>query len=68
MMRKIVYYSSHESPYRSVGKQGDEHSLGVADTLRSLRVEIRSCKVDDDKLVEAQERLGRAQEHQIELM
>jgi len=34
----------------------------MADTLISLRVEIRSCKEDNDTLVEAQERLARAQE------
>lgn len=43
MMRKMVNYSSCESPYRSVGKQGGDHSPSTADTLRILRVEIRSC-------------------------
>ena len=58
MMRKMVDYSSHDSPYRSVGKQREEYSLGIAYTLRCLREEIRSCKADNDKLVEAQERLA----------
>lgn len=62
MMRKMVDYSSHESPYISVEKQGEEYSPGVADTLRSLRAKIRSCKADNCRLVEAQERLARAQE------
>ena len=61
MPSKMVYYSSHDSPYKSIGKQGNVRSPSVEDTLRSLRAEIRSCKEDNDRLVEAQEILARAQ-------
>jgi len=53
MMRKMVDCSSHDSPYRSIGKQGEEYSPGIAGTLRSLREKIKSCKEDNDRLVEA---------------
>ena len=56
MTRKMVDYNSHDSPHISVGKQGEEYSLGIADTLSSLREEIKSCKPDNDSLVEAQEK------------
>jgi len=56
----MVDYSSCDSPYKSVGKQGGENSPSIEDTLRSLRENIRSCKADNDRLVEAQEILARA--------
>ena len=62
MTSKMVDHSSHDSPYKSVRKQGGEYSLGITDTLRSFRAEIRSGKMNKDRLVEAQERLARAQE------
>ena len=47
MKRKIIEYSSYDSPYkgeetlvgweRSVEHQGEGHSLGLVDTLRSLK-------------------------------
>ena len=49
----MVDYSSHDSPYRSVEQQGDEYSPDIADTLRSLKVEIKSCKVYNDKIFES---------------
>lgn len=61
----MVDYSSRDSPYRSVGQQGDEHSLGIVDTLRGLKEEIRSCKENNDRLVEDQDILTRAQEKKI---
>lgn len=67
MTRKMADYSSRDTPYRSVGQQGGDNSLGIAGTLRSLRVEIRSCNVDNDRLFEDQERLARAQEKQVEV-
>jgi len=42
MTRKMVGYNSHDSPYISVGQQGEEYSPSIEDTLRSLREEIRS--------------------------
>ena len=67
MTRKVVDYNSRDSPYILVGQQGDEYSLTIANTLRSLRAEIKSCKVDNDRLVEAQERLARAHEKHVEV-
>jgi len=37
MTGKMVGYSSRDTSYRPVGKQGEEYSLGIADTLRRLR-------------------------------
>ena len=62
MTRKMVDYSAHDFPCRSVGQQGGENSYGIADTLRSLGVDIITFKVDNGRLVEVQERLARAQE------
>lgn len=59
MTRKMVDHSSRDSTYRLVGQQGDEYSPDIADTLTSLRVEIKSCKVDNDRLLEAQERVAK---------
>jgi len=63
----MVDYNSCDSPYKSVGKQGEEYYPSVVDTLRSLRAEIRSCKVENYRLVEAQETLARAQKKQVEV-
>ena len=60
MTRKMVDYSSRDSPYRSNEKNGDEYSPHIADTLRSLMAEIRSCKADNDRIILSQERLSRA--------
>jgi len=62
MTRKMVNYSSHDSPYKLVGKQGDGYSPDITDTLRSLREKIRSCKENNDRLIEPHERLARAHE------
>lgn len=62
MIRKMVDYSSRDSPYKFVRQQGEEYSTDIEDTLRSLRAEIISCKVDNDRLVEAHEGLAVAQE------
>jgi len=74
MKTRMIDYNSHESSYRpyvnsmegerSIGHLGEEYSPDIVDTLRSLRVDIRSCKVDNNKLIEAQKRLVRAQEKQ----
>jgi len=60
----MVDYSSRDSPYKLDKKHGDEYSPHVTDTLRSLKAKIRSCKVDNDKIIPSQERLARAQEKQ----
>ena len=60
----MVDYSSYDSPYKTIRKQGGEYLPGIADTMMSWKAEIRSCKLDNDRLVEAQERLARDQEKQ----
>lgn len=47
----MVGYNSHDSPYISVGQQGEEYSPSIEDTLRSLREEIRSWKEENDRLL-----------------
>lgn len=49
MARKVVEYI--EYPYAFDGQHAVGHSSYLADTLRSLREEIRSCKVDNDKIM-----------------
>jgi len=53
MTSKMVDYSSCDSPCRLIWQHGDGYSPDIVDTLRSLRENIRSCKVDNDRLVEA---------------
>jgi len=60
MIRKKVDYSPHDPPYKSVGKQGEGYSPDIENTIRSLRVEIKRSKENNDRLVEAQERLAMA--------
>ena len=52
MTSKMVDYSSCVSPYRSDKQHGDEYSPDIANTLISLKKEIRSCKVDNDKIIQ----------------
>lgn len=51
MNRNMVDLGSRDSPYRSDAKHGDEYSPDRVDTLRNLKVEIRSCKADNDKII-----------------
>ena len=67
MTRKMVDYSSRDSPYILVGHQGDEYSPDIVDTLRCLKEKIKSCKANKDRLIETQERFSRAQEKQLEV-
>lgn len=63
-------YSSHESSFsfdikpveweKLVEQQGEENSLDIGDTWRSLRAKIQNCKEDNNKLIDAQERIARA--------
>jgi len=66
MKNKMVDYSSCDHPYKSVRKQGEAYSPGIVDKLRRMRKEIRSCKVENDRLVEVQEILSMAKEKQVE--
>jgi len=47
-----------ESPYKSDEKCGVGYSFDLANTLRSLKEEIRSCKADNDRIIQAQEKQG----------
>lgn len=48
---KMVDYSSRESPCRLDEQHGDGYSPDMADTLRSLKEEIQSCKEDNDIII-----------------
>ena len=54
MTRKMVYYKY--SPYESYVQHGIGHYFDLSDTLRSLKEEIRICKTDNEKIMEAQEK------------
>jgi len=66
MTRKMVDYSSWDSLYRSNEKHKEEYSPDIADILRILKAEIKSCKEDNDMIIQSQDRLARAQEKQVE--
>lgn len=51
MTKKMVDYNSCDSPYKSYEKHGGGYPPDIGDTLRSLKVEIRCCKVDSDKII-----------------
>ena len=55
MASKMVDYK--ESPYESEDQYSVGNSSNLANTLRSLKEEIRSCKVDNDRIIQAQEKL-----------
>ena len=48
MTSKMVDYNSRDCPYWSDEQHGDKYSPHIADTLRSLKEEIRSYKIDKD--------------------
>ena len=54
MASKVVEYI--EYPYASYGQHGVGQSFDLEDTLRSLKEEISSCKEDNDKIMQAQEK------------
>lgn len=72
MKRKMVEYNSHESPYRPnsnlvewerlVEKKEEEYSPYLANTLSILRETIKNFKEDNEKVIETQEILTRAQQ------
>jgi len=53
---------------RLIEQQGEGYSLDIVDTLRSLRKEIRSCKADNDRLIEARQILARPPKSKQKLM
>ena len=67
MKKKMVSYNSRDTSYILVGQQEEEYSHGIVDTSRSLRAEIKIFKEDNDKLVEVEERITRAQEKFVEV-
>ena len=56
MNSKMVDYK--DSPYKSDEQRGDGNSSDLTDTLRSLKEEIKSFKVENEKIMEAQEKQG----------
>jgi len=64
---RIVDYSSRDSPYRLDEKPREEYSPDIAYTLRSLKAKIRSCKADNDRIIQSQERLAKAQAKRTEV-
>ena len=53
MTSKMVDYSSRDSPYRSYEQHGEGYSPDITDTLRNLKSEIRSCKEDNDLIIQS---------------
>ena len=53
MTSKMVCYSSQDFPYGSNEQRGVGYSYDLVDTLRSLKAKIRSCKADNDRIVQA---------------
>lgn len=48
-----------DSPYELEEKYGVGNSPNLADTLRSLKEEIRSCKENNDRIIQAHEKLAK---------
>jgi len=51
MASKVVDY--RDSPYESEEQYGVGKSSDLEVTLRSLKEEIRSCKVDNDRIMQS---------------
>ena len=45
-----------DSPYESNEQYGVGNSSDLLDTLRRLKEEIKSCKADNDRIMQAQEK------------
>lgn len=56
MTSRMVDYSSRDYPYGSDEKLGVMNSFELVDTLRSLKVEIGSCKANNDIIIQVQEK------------
>lgn len=54
MTRRMVDYSSCDSPYILDEKHGDGYSPSIEDTVRSLKLKIKSCKEDNDMIIQSQ--------------
>lgn len=52
MTRKMVDYNSCDSSYSLDEQHGNEHSPDIADTLRALKEKIKSCKEDNDRIIQ----------------
>ena len=57
MDRKMVDY--RDSPYEFEEQYGVGNPFDLEVTLRSLNKEIRSCKVDNNKIIQSQENLAK---------
>ena len=54
MTSKMADYKYY--PYESDEQHGVGYSSYFSNTLRSLKEEIRSCKADNDRIIQAQEK------------
>ena len=54
MTNKMVDYK--DSPYESDEQHGVANTSDLTDTLRILKEEIRICKADNEKIMQAQEK------------
>lgn len=64
----MVDYISQDYLDRLDEKHGGGYSLDIVETLRSFKVQKRSCKVDNYIIIRSQERLAKAQENKQRLM
>lgn len=58
----VEWYSSRDSPYRSYEKPRDNYSPDMSDPLRSLKRKMKSCKADNERIIQSQEKLAREHE------
>lgn len=56
MTSNMVDCSSRDSPCGSYEQRGAGHSSDLINTLRSLKAEIRSCKEDNDIIMQEQKK------------
>jgi len=63
----MLDYSSHYYPYISDEQHGNEYSPDIENTLRSFKADIKSCKSDNDNIIESWERISRSQEKKVEV-
>ena len=59
MTSKMVDYSSRDSPYRLDEQHRDDYSPDIKNTLRSLKKEIRSWNLDNEKIIQSHEGLSK---------
>lgn len=56
MTKKMVDYGSRDSPYGSDEQRGVGNSSDLADTLKSLKAKIRSCKENNNRIIQPQDK------------